>query len=111
MTNWKINAAEITAKPVEDNPAGWVTTIHWDATLSDENNTARRYGTLSMPNYEEDGIVRRMQQMSVENRNAKLLEWLDEHLTEKADIEAALVAELAEKADPVAEFLELTETE
>ena len=100
---WSVNNAEITTRPVGDNPTNWVTTLHWDARDGD----ARRYGTLSMPDHVEGGIVRRLEQMTPANRKAKLLEWLDEHLENKADVEASIAAELAEKADPATEYLEM----
>ncbi len=106
MANWNVNNIEVTTKAGDPNPAGWAITLHWDATDSagegEDAVSARRYGTVSMPDCTDEMKVRDLEAMDPADRYAKATEWAQEQLGEEqvAAIEASIAAELADKQNP-----------
>ena len=88
--NWKINTLEYT----NDSDKG-VVTAHWDVTLTDEDYSARRYGSCSFsPDPSSDEYV------PFESLTEELvIGWVQSTL-DVEEIEASLLAQIEEQKNP-----------
>ena len=88
--NWKINTLEYT----NDSDKG-VINAHWDVTLTDEDYSARRYGSCSFsPDPSSDGYV------PFESLTEELvIGWVQSGL-DVEEIEASLTAQIEEQKNP-----------